>query len=128
MAQHRPQVAFTAREKEILDLVAAGLTDPQIAERLFLSPRTVNVHLANMFGKAGVRTRTALLRFHHGIGDQSRADALNAAADETDDSYDHDELHAAADVVRAGLSTDYIDRWVAGLEHRHGITTEGFRP
>lgn len=122
------EVRFTPREKEILDLVAAGLTNPQIAERLYVSRRTVDQHLHTMRTKARVTTRTALLRYHHGIGDQDRATALNDAADETDDSYDHDELHAAADVVRAGLSTRYIDRWVAGLEHRHGITTEGFRP
>jgi hypothetical protein len=59
---------------------------------------------------------------------RARADALNAAADETDDSFDHDELHAAADVVREGVSSNYIDRWVAGLEHRHNIVTEGLRP
>lgn len=51
-----------------------------------------------------------------------RAERLNVAADETNDAYDHDELHAAADVVRAGLTSNYIDRWVEGLERRCGIT------
>lgn len=54
----------------------------------------------------------------------ARADRLNAAADETDDSFDHDELHAAADVVRAGLRSNYIDRWVEGLERRTGIVAD----
>lgn len=46
------------------------------------------------------------------------ADALQRRADETDDARDHDELHAAADVVRSRVHTDYIDRWVDELRKR----------
>lgn len=53
----------------------------------------------------------------------ARAERLNEAADETNDAYDHDELHAAADVVRSGLTSNYIDRWIEGLETRSGITS-----
>ena len=59
---------LTAREAEVLRLVAMGLTDAQVAERLFLSPRTVGQHLRSIYNKLGVSTRLAATRFaieHH---------------------------------------------------------------
>jgi hypothetical protein len=44
---------------------------------------------------------------------------LNKIADQTNEAHDHDELHAAADVVRLGVSSPYIDRWIAGLIKLH---------
>ena len=60
---------LTAREVEVLRLVAQGLTDPQVAEQLVLSPRTVNAHLTSIYGKLGVNSRTAATRFalKHGL-------------------------------------------------------------
>jgi NarL family two-component system response regulator LiaR len=49
---------LTKRELEILNLVAQGLTNPQIAERLVISPSTVQFHVHNILGKLGVGTRT----------------------------------------------------------------------
>ena len=43
-----------------MDLVAEGLTNPQIGERLYVSPRTVQTHLAHIFAKLGVSTRAQL--------------------------------------------------------------------
>ncbi|WP_280512550.1 alpha/beta fold hydrolase [Nocardia farcinica] len=51
--------AVTEREREILRLVADGLTDAQIGERLTLSPHTVHRHIANARIKLGVRSRAA---------------------------------------------------------------------
>lgn len=51
--------ALTEREREVLKLVAAGLTDAQIGERLVLSPHTVHRHVANARIKLGVRSRAA---------------------------------------------------------------------
>jgi DNA-binding NarL/FixJ family response regulator len=51
--------ALTPREGEILRLLASGNTDPAIAAALFISVRTVENHVARIFAKLGVRTRTA---------------------------------------------------------------------
>jgi DNA-binding NarL/FixJ family response regulator len=54
-----PGTSLTRRELEILRLLAAGQTDPAIAEALFISVRTVENHVAHILAKLGVRTRTA---------------------------------------------------------------------
>jgi DNA-binding CsgD family transcriptional regulator len=54
------RAALTSQEREIATLAAAGLTNKQIAERLFLSHRTVGGHLHRLFPKLGVATRAAL--------------------------------------------------------------------
>ena len=50
---------LTTRELEVLELVAAGLTNAGIAERLWISPGTVKKHLDNVYAKLGVANRTA---------------------------------------------------------------------
>ena len=50
---------LTKREVEVLRLVAEGLNNQSIAERLFLSDHTVHRHLANILGKLNVSTRAA---------------------------------------------------------------------
>ena len=54
---------LTARELDVLRLVAAGLSDAQAAGQLFLSVRTVNAHLRSIYRKLGVRSRAAAGRF-----------------------------------------------------------------
>ncbi len=65
---HTPKVSaypagLTAREVEVLRLVAQGLTDAQIAEHLVISPRTVNWHLTSIYSKLGVSSRAAATRY-----------------------------------------------------------------
>jgi non-specific serine/threonine protein kinase len=50
-------IALTQREREILTLLTQRLTNPEIAARLFISPRTVGFHVANLLAKLGVATR-----------------------------------------------------------------------
>jgi predicted ATPase/DNA-binding CsgD family transcriptional regulator len=52
--------SLTPTELEVVRLVAQGLTNPQVAERLFVSRGTVKTHLAHVFGKLGLTTRAQL--------------------------------------------------------------------
>jgi predicted ATPase/serine/threonine protein kinase/DNA-binding CsgD family transcriptional regulator len=54
---------LTAREVEVLRLLAQGLTDAQIAERLVIAPRTVNNHLTSIYSKIQVSSRSAATRY-----------------------------------------------------------------
>ena len=54
---------LTAREVEVLSLVAKGLTDAHIAEQLIISPRTVNTHLTSIYGKIQVSSRSGATRY-----------------------------------------------------------------
>jgi DNA-binding CsgD family transcriptional regulator len=65
--QEQPRAAvtpfgLTPRELDVLRLVAEGLTDPEVAERLYVSPRTVSSHLTSVYTKLGVSSRAAATR------------------------------------------------------------------
>ena len=51
---------FTPTEERVVDLVAEGLTNPQIAERLLMGRGTVKTHLEHVFAKTGYRNRAEL--------------------------------------------------------------------
>jgi DNA-binding NarL/FixJ family response regulator len=65
-----PPDGLTHREVEILGLIAQGLTNPEIAQRLFLSNHTVKTHINRIFAKTGSRDRVAAIAYaqRHGIG------------------------------------------------------------
>ena len=63
-------VLLSPRECEVLILLAQGHTMPRIAEKLFISPATVNNHCARMREKLGLRGRNALLKYANGIKDK----------------------------------------------------------
>ena len=60
---------LTAREVEVLGLVAEGMTSAEIAKELYLSPRTVEAHITSIYHKIGVSSRSAATRFalEHGL-------------------------------------------------------------
>ena len=57
------QMSLSAREMEIIELVADGLTNQEIAQKLTISKRTVDNHVSNMFTKTGSKNRVALLNW-----------------------------------------------------------------
>jgi len=59
---------LSTREVEVLALVAEGLTDSQVGERLYLSPRTVGQHLRSIYQKLGVPSRAAAVKEAVGRG------------------------------------------------------------
>jgi len=60
---------ITPREKEVLDLIAYEHSSKEIAQKLFVSPETINSHRKNMMDKLGVRNTAGLVRvaFEKGI-------------------------------------------------------------
>jgi DNA-binding NarL/FixJ family response regulator len=58
-----PYETLTNREREILQLSAQGLSNPEIATRLYISPRTVETHRSNLMHKLGLASQTDLIRF-----------------------------------------------------------------
>lgn len=62
-ARRRPREGWeslTPTEREVTELVAEGLTSPQIAARLFVSPRTIQTHISHVLRKLGLRSRVEL--------------------------------------------------------------------
>jgi DNA-binding CsgD family transcriptional regulator len=64
-------LGITAREREVLDLLGQGLSNREIGERLYLSPRTVERHVANLTVKTGVERRAQLVAFAARAGTDS---------------------------------------------------------
>jgi NarL family two-component system response regulator LiaR len=59
-AMHKPSVGYdlTDREKEILKLMTEGLSNPEMADRLFVSRSTIKFHVSNILSKLGAESRT----------------------------------------------------------------------
>ena len=62
------QLGITARELEILGLIATGLSNREIAGRLFVSENTVKTHSSRLFDKLGAKRRTQAVRIGKSAG------------------------------------------------------------
>jgi DNA-binding NarL/FixJ family response regulator len=62
------QLGLTPREAEVLTLVAAGHSNGQIAQALYISPKTASVHVSNILAKLGVHTRVEAAAIAHRLG------------------------------------------------------------
>jgi len=65
MTQGKPQtpVSLSERELQVVDLIASGLTNQEIAEKLEISKRTVDNHISNILTKTATDNRVALVRW-----------------------------------------------------------------
>ena len=70
-ASHRQAYRLTKREREILAIVAAGSTNSEVADKLYISPHTVKVHIKNIFKKIGVPNRVKATIWAHNHLDSS---------------------------------------------------------
>ena len=68
-----PDAALTPRQLEIAWLIAGDLTNRQIADRLFLSERTVETHITNILNKLGLNSRVQLSRWMAELPETSRS-------------------------------------------------------
>ena len=64
----QPPGGLTAREAEVLTLLAAGLSNAEIAQRLFVSNATVKTHINRIFAKTGARDRAQAVRYAYQTG------------------------------------------------------------
>jgi DNA-binding NarL/FixJ family response regulator len=60
---------LTSREREVAALIAEGMTNSQVAERLFISPKTAAVHVSNILMKLGLSSRAEIAAWavRHGV-------------------------------------------------------------
>jgi two-component system response regulator NreC len=76
-----PYDTLTTREREVLHLAAQSCTNAEIAERLYISRRTVEVHRANVMHKLGLRSQPQLIRYAMKRGILPPDDALDSEAE-----------------------------------------------
>ena len=72
VAMHKELLELTEREREVLELIARGLTNHEIAEKMVISEKTVKTHVSNLLDKLDLedRTRAAIWALKHGLGAQ----------------------------------------------------------
>lgn len=62
------EFSLSAREREIVMLIARGFTTDNVAKKLVISPYTVNTHIRHVYEKIGIRKRSELIDYINGNG------------------------------------------------------------
>ncbi len=76
-----PRLAsLTPQERRILDLIAEGYTNRQIAETMFLAEKTVKNYVSNLLAKLGMERRTQAATFAARLSERSNQDARSDAS------------------------------------------------
>lgn len=114
---------LTAREREVLAFVCDGLGNKQIAQRLYLSLRTVENHLASIYSKLGVgsRTEAAVLAVRSGLAgvtDRTAAPGLTTPADALEPSLRAGPVTCAGPAARQAAHSDSPKRSSGALAAR----------
>jgi DNA-binding NarL/FixJ family response regulator len=79
-----PRESLSTREREVYDLVCGGLSNREIAVKLFITESTVKVHVHHVYDKLGIRSRTALAL--NAVQERRRQANPTADADNSDSS------------------------------------------
>ena len=84
-ARTEPFAELTAREREVLTLLASGMSTKQIASELVISPRTIGTHVQHILGKLGVHSRAQAVAFAHrgGLAEEPAHTGARSAAPAT---------------------------------------------
>ena len=77
-------LGLSAREWEVLELVAAGRSNGEIAETLFISPKTASVHVTHILNKLGVNNRVEAATIAVRVGARELTDESDPSADRPD--------------------------------------------
>jgi DNA-binding NarL/FixJ family response regulator len=77
---HSLMDGLTPRERQVLDLLAAGHSQDEIAGELFITPKTVATHIQRVLGKLGVHNRAQAVTLALGYGRNGRSDTLDLDA------------------------------------------------
>ena len=120
------EAPLTHKEGEVADLVAAGATNREAAAALFLSPRTVEHHLRQVYRKLGVRSRTELAAAYGARevtprppADRNRVGGLaTSAAGVAASGHIRRRLWAVVDRARIGETTGFVDLRRREQHHR----------
>jgi ATP/maltotriose-dependent transcriptional regulator MalT len=65
---HRAELGLSKRETEVMELIAIGCSNGEIAQRLFLSEKTVKNHVNRIYAKLGVDSRVTAIGLWRGLG------------------------------------------------------------